>query len=112
MSVIRIKDIAHVRFSAPDLDAMEAFLCEFGLVRAERHGGTLFMRGTGSSPFLHATQRGEAGFAFTFRFLMMASWFALFWVPRRPEPCAGRPRSASRLARVFATKSIGRCFIL
>ena len=33
MSTIRIADIAYVRFAAPDLDAMETFLIEFGLTR-------------------------------------------------------------------------------
>jgi hypothetical protein len=33
---IKIRDIAYVRFSAPDLDEMEAFLNDFGMVRAER----------------------------------------------------------------------------
>jgi hypothetical protein len=31
MSVIRIEDIAHVRFAAPDLGAMRGFLEDFGL---------------------------------------------------------------------------------
>jgi len=63
MSIIRIEDIAHVRFRAPDLDAMETFLAEFGLVRAHCDDSRLFMRGLGTSPFLHATEKGEAGFA-------------------------------------------------
>jgi catechol 2,3-dioxygenase-like lactoylglutathione lyase family enzyme len=63
MSGIKIADIAYVRFNAPDLDAMETFLSEFGLTRAARAGETLYMRGTGPSPFLHVTHRGEAGFA-------------------------------------------------
>jgi len=29
---IKIHDVAYVRFSAPDLDEMEAFLTEFGMV--------------------------------------------------------------------------------
>jgi catechol 2,3-dioxygenase-like lactoylglutathione lyase family enzyme len=63
MSVIRIKDIAYVRFSAPDLDAMEQFLGEFGLSRAERRDNVLFARGAGPAPFLHVTHQGSAGFA-------------------------------------------------
>jgi catechol 2,3-dioxygenase-like lactoylglutathione lyase family enzyme len=62
MSIIRIEDIAHVRFRAPDLDAMEAFLGEFGLVRARRTETELCMRGTGTAPVLHVTERGDAGF--------------------------------------------------
>ncbi len=62
MSIIRIADIAYVRFSAPDLDAMEGFLTEFGLSPAHRNGDTLYMRGAGPSPFVHVTHRGEPGF--------------------------------------------------
>ncbi len=63
MSGIKIADIAYVRFNAPDLDAMETFLGEFGLIPAVRTDDTLYMRGAGPSPFLHVTHRGEAGFA-------------------------------------------------
>lgn len=63
MSVIRIADIAYVRFRAPDLDAMETFLNEFGLTRTERTERALHMRGTGPRLFLHVTEQGEAGFA-------------------------------------------------
>ncbi len=62
MSTIRIADIAYVRFAAPDLDAMETFLIEFGLTRAHRDGETLYMRGAGPDPFVHVTHKGEAGF--------------------------------------------------
>jgi hypothetical protein len=31
MSTIRIEDIAHVRYAAPDLSKMRAFLEDFGL---------------------------------------------------------------------------------
>lgn len=59
---IKVRDIAFVRFSAPDLDAMERFLLDFGLVTAQRSGDALYARGTGPSPWLHATRRGEPGF--------------------------------------------------
>ena len=59
---IKIHDIVYVRFSAPDLEAMEAFLTEFGMVRAERADGVLYMRGLEEDPFLHVTHRGEPGF--------------------------------------------------
>jgi len=68
MSIIRIDDIAFVRFRAPDLAAMKAFLEDFGLSETPHAPGRLFMRGTGSAPFLHATELGEPGFAgFAFR---------------------------------------------
>ena len=59
---IKIQDVAYVRFSAPDLDEMEAFLTEFGMVRAERSGDALYMRGLDGDPFLHVTHRGEPRF--------------------------------------------------
>lgn len=62
MSIIRIEDIAHVRFSAPDIDAMEAFLLDFGLSPSRGEDGVLYARGVGPAPFVHATSRGEPGF--------------------------------------------------
>jgi catechol 2,3-dioxygenase-like lactoylglutathione lyase family enzyme len=59
---ININDIAYVRFSAPDLDEMEAFLTEFGMVRAQRSGDALYVRGLDGDPFLHVTHRGEPRF--------------------------------------------------
>lgn len=62
MSTIKIEDIAHVRFSAPDLEAMKAFLIEFGLSPVLSDEGVLYVRGAGSQPFVHATAQGEPGF--------------------------------------------------
>ena len=59
---IKIQDVAYVRFSAPDLDEMEAFLTEFGMVRAERCRDALYMRGFDGDPFLHVTHQGESRF--------------------------------------------------
>jgi catechol 2,3-dioxygenase-like lactoylglutathione lyase family enzyme len=59
---IKVKDIAYVRFSAPDLDAMEAFLSEFGMARSERTDTALYMRGLDNDPFLHVTHLGEPRF--------------------------------------------------
>jgi len=60
---IRVCDVAFVRFNAPDLDKMEEFLTDFGMVRAERTEDALYMRGTGDDPFVHVTHKGEPGFA-------------------------------------------------
>lgn len=60
--MIKVTDIAYVRFRAPDLDEMEKFLLEFGMVRAERRDNSLFMRGTDPLPFGHVTELGEPGF--------------------------------------------------
>ena len=59
---IKIQDIAYVRFSAPDLDEMETFLVDFGMVRADRTGDALYMRGLDEDAFLHVTHRGEPRF--------------------------------------------------
>lgn len=60
--MIRIEDISHVRFSAPDLGEMQRFLTAFGLASETASDGTLYARGTGTAPFLHATTQGAAGF--------------------------------------------------
>lgn len=61
--MIKIEDVAFVRFRAPDLAQMQTFLEEFGLVPARVEAGRLFMRGAGTSPVLHITEKGEPGFA-------------------------------------------------
>ncbi|MDZ4741559.1 MAG: VOC family protein [Alphaproteobacteria bacterium] len=61
--MIKVDDIAYVRFQAPDLDKMEAFLSDFGLATAQRDANALYMRGQGADPFLHVTHKGEPGFA-------------------------------------------------
>jgi catechol 2,3-dioxygenase-like lactoylglutathione lyase family enzyme len=59
--VISVEDIAWVRFRAPDLDLMESFLADFGLVRAARTADRLYMRACGAEPFVHVTERGPVG---------------------------------------------------
>ncbi len=62
MSIIQIEDIAFVGFTAPDLGAMRAFMEDFGAVVAEASNDRLYMRGTGSAPFVHVTERADAAF--------------------------------------------------
>jgi catechol-2,3-dioxygenase len=62
MSLIRIEDIAHVRFSAPDLDEMARFAVSFGLVPVLQTADRLVCRGAGPAPAIHVTDRGEARF--------------------------------------------------
>jgi catechol 2,3-dioxygenase-like lactoylglutathione lyase family enzyme len=62
MSSIKIADIAHVRFAAPDLEAMRTFLVEFGLTVVSLDDGVLYSRGAGPQPFVHATVEGDPGF--------------------------------------------------
>lgn len=61
MPVTRVVDIAHVRFSAPDLGAMRKFLEDFGFTCFDQDG-VLYARGTDGRPFLHATERGAPAF--------------------------------------------------
>jgi catechol 2,3-dioxygenase-like lactoylglutathione lyase family enzyme len=63
MSVIKVDDVAFVRFRAPDLGQMKSFLEDFGMAEAASDGKRLFMRGSGPAPFVHSTELGEAGFA-------------------------------------------------
>jgi catechol 2,3-dioxygenase-like lactoylglutathione lyase family enzyme len=60
--VIKVRDIAFVRFGAPDLDAMERFAHDFGLVTSERSEEILYSRGTDPEPYVHVVERGEPGF--------------------------------------------------
>jgi catechol 2,3-dioxygenase-like lactoylglutathione lyase family enzyme len=66
--MVKVTDIAFVRFAAPDLDRMERFLVDFGLSRVlrdqsdEPEEGALYMRGSGPDPWLHQTVVGEPAF--------------------------------------------------
>jgi catechol 2,3-dioxygenase-like lactoylglutathione lyase family enzyme len=51
-----ISGIKYVRYAAPDLDLMQRFLEDFGLVLSERTDTELRMRGAGDEPFLHLTE--------------------------------------------------------
>ena len=53
--MIAIQDIAYVRYGAPDLDVMQAFLADFGLHVAARTDTSLYMRAAGDAPFVHVT---------------------------------------------------------
>ncbi len=61
MSVIKVEDIAHVRFAAPDLTVMRSFLEDFGLGCFE-DGGRLYGRASDGRPFVHVTEPGAARF--------------------------------------------------
>lgn len=59
---IKVADLAYGRLSAPDLDVMEEFLTDFGMVRAARTSRALYMRGTDAAHHLHVTELGEPRF--------------------------------------------------
>ncbi len=60
--MIKVKDIAYVRFGAPDLEAMERFLTDFGLSVTAREADRIFARASDPAPYVHVTERGEPGF--------------------------------------------------
>jgi catechol 2,3-dioxygenase-like lactoylglutathione lyase family enzyme len=60
--MIRVADLAYVRFRAPDLDRMEAFLTDFGMLRSARTARALYMRGSDSPHHIHVTELGEPAF--------------------------------------------------
>ncbi|QBQ99070.1 VOC family protein [Paraburkholderia pallida] len=62
MSTIKVTDVAYGRLRAPDLDVMEEFLTDFGMVRAARTSRALYMRGTDPHHHIHVTELGEPGF--------------------------------------------------
>ncbi len=61
MAVIKVEDIAHVRFAAPDLAVMRAFLEDFGMTVWEE-GGRLYGRASDGRPFVHVTESGDPAF--------------------------------------------------
>jgi catechol 2,3-dioxygenase-like lactoylglutathione lyase family enzyme len=61
MAIIKVEDIAHVRFAAPDLAVMRGFLEDFGLTCFE-DGGRLYGKASDGRPFVHVTEPGEAKF--------------------------------------------------
>jgi hypothetical protein len=65
--IIKARDMAYPRLRVPDLDAMEAYLADFGLIRTERRTDVLYMRGAGPAPYVHVIHQGDPaflGFAF------------------------------------------------
>lgn len=61
--IVRVVDIAFVRYRTPDLDVMQQFLADFGMRLVERTESRLYMRGTEASHFIYTTERAsEPGF--------------------------------------------------
>lgn len=60
--MIKVRDVAYVRFGAPDLDAMQKFTDDFGLITAARTEQRLYCRGTDPEPYVHITERGDPTF--------------------------------------------------
>ncbi len=63
MHGIKVCDVAHVSFAAPDLTLMRGFLEDFGMsCTAGDEEGILYMRGAGEEPFIHSTRLGASAF--------------------------------------------------
>lgn len=66
--MIKVKDLAYVRYRTTDLDVMEKFLLDFGMVVSVRTDTVLYMRGSSSSHHIYITELapkpGFIGFAF------------------------------------------------
>ncbi len=60
MTGVRVRKFVYGRLQAPDLDKIEEFLTDFGMVRSERTKTALYMRGTDPEPYLHVTNLGPA----------------------------------------------------
>ena len=60
--MIKVEDIAFVRFRAPDLGQMRTFLEDFGLVVTEANDQRIVARAMGPGPVAHITELGEPGF--------------------------------------------------
>ncbi len=60
--MIKVKDIAYVRFGVPDLDVMQRFTHDFGLVTTLRSEDRLFSRGTDPEAYVHVAERGDSAF--------------------------------------------------
>jgi len=60
---VKIWDVRHVRFAAPDLDLMERFCQDFGMITLSKSDTTLCMRGHDDDGAVHITHKAdEAGF--------------------------------------------------
>ena len=55
-----LRDISHVVYRHPDLDAAERFYADFGLVPAGRSGSRLYLRGTGPAPYPYVAEQADA----------------------------------------------------
>lgn len=66
-SGIKVTDIAYARMGAPDLDVMERFLTDFGLIRTERTANRVYMRGADPAHHIYVVEKSDPkliGFAF------------------------------------------------
>ncbi|WGD29732.1 VOC family protein [Ancylobacter sp. WKF20] len=58
MTRIRLEEVAYTAYQVPDLDLMERFLIDFGMMRSARTEDALYMRGTGAAHHIHVSYKG------------------------------------------------------
>ncbi len=56
--IVKANELLFVHFERPDLKRAEQYLCDFGLVVAAQSETDLYMRGTGSQPYIYRATRG------------------------------------------------------
>lgn len=71
--MITVRDVAYVRYQAPDLAAMERFLVDFGMHKIGGDERVLYMRGYGSQPCIHITEHGAEARALGFGMLAQSA---------------------------------------
>jgi hypothetical protein len=59
MDRVNLVDVAYTTYQVPDLELMERFLTDFGMMRSARTDDTLYMRGTGAAHHIHVSRLGE-----------------------------------------------------
>ena len=84
MSIIKVSDLAYVRFQLPDLDLAQQFLVDFGLTPATQEGGKRYFRGTIPEPYCYDIEEG----------------------PRKFLGCAFHAKSRADLERLATAKSL------
>ena len=57
--IVRVVDLAFVRYRTDNLDAMERFLVAFGMQPVQRSTERLFMRGTASGHYIYMTELAD-----------------------------------------------------
>jgi len=67
-TMLKVRDLVYGRLRAPDLDAMEAFLDDFGMMKVARTRNALYYRGSEASHHIEIVEKGDGaslvGFAF------------------------------------------------
>ena len=58
--MLHIKDINHVVYRHADLDLLERFLLDFGLTVSHRTEQRLYLRGTGTLPYVYIAERADS----------------------------------------------------